>query len=175
MSNNTVIHFFKINDPNYQNFDWLLSMKLAFMLLDISQRTNPPSELVVIIDMKGVGFMHLTRFKIGAAKTFLEFLQEGMPLKIKMIHIINSNYIFDKILSIARMFIKSELMAMLKSYPADTDITQFQKEHIPASFLPKDYGGDLPSSLELNENTIQQFKELKVFFESEEKLISYYK
>lgn len=54
MSNNTVVHFFKVNDTNYQNFDWVHSMKLSYMLLDITQRRNPPNELVVIIDMKGV-------------------------------------------------------------------------------------------------------------------------
>jgi hypothetical protein len=57
--------------------------------------------------------MHLTRFKIGAARKFLEFLQEGMPLRIKMIHVLNSTYVFDKLISIARVFIRNELMAIV--------------------------------------------------------------
>ncbi|KYB26927.1 alpha-tocopherol transfer protein-like [Tribolium castaneum] len=175
MPNNTVIHFFKLNDTNYQNFDWVHSMKLSYMLLDVTQRRNPPNELVVVIDMKGVGFMHITRLRIGAAKKFLEFLQEAMPLKIKMIHILNSNYVFDKLLSIVKFFIKSDLMSIIKSHPPETDMNQFYKDCIPSSCLPKEYGGELATVEEMNEKMIQEFRELKPFFEAEEKLRSYCK
>jgi hypothetical protein len=56
MPNNTVIHFFKLTDTNYRNFDLVVSMKLACMVLDISQRSNPPDQLIVLMDMKGVSF-----------------------------------------------------------------------------------------------------------------------
>ncbi|XP_044261385.1 uncharacterized protein LOC123009261 [Tribolium madens] len=175
MSNNTVIHFFKLNDTNYQNFDWVHAMKLSYMLLDVTQRRNPPNELVVVIDMKGVGFMHITRLKIGAAKKFLEFLQEAMPLKIKMIHILNSNYVFDKLISVVKFFIKSDLMSIIKTHPPETDMSKFYEDCIPSACLPKEYGGELSSIEEMNEKMIQEFRELKPFFDAEEKLRSYWK
>ncbi|XP_044260789.1 uncharacterized protein LOC123008831 isoform X2 [Tribolium madens] len=112
-NNKTVIHFFKLNDTNYRNFDLIANMKLAFMLIDISQRNNPPSDLIVVIDMKGAGLMHLTCLKIGALKKFMDFLQEAMPLRMLKIHILNANYVFDKALAIGRVFMKNELMEMV--------------------------------------------------------------
>ncbi|RZC42609.1 alpha-tocopherol transfer protein-like, partial [Asbolus verrucosus] len=173
--NNTVVHYFKVLDSNYRNFDLVACMKLAFMVVDISQRRDPPNELIVIMDMKGVGFMHLTCLKIGAIKKFLEFLQEAMPLRIQSVHILNTNYLFDKILAIARAFIRSELMSVIKTHPPNMDMETFYCECVPASCLPEEYGGELPSGEELNRRAIEQFRELKPFFEAEEKLRSFYK
>jgi hypothetical protein len=47
---------------------------------------------------------------------------------------------------------------------------QFYKDCIPAKCLPKECGGDLPSIEELNERSIEQFRELKEFFKEEESL-----
>jgi hypothetical protein len=54
--------------------------------------------------------MHLTCFKLGPVQKFLEYVQEAMPLRIKAVHILNANFVFYKILAMARIFIKSELM-----------------------------------------------------------------
>lgn len=54
MEDNTVVHFFKVNDTNYANFDLVPIMKVAYMLLDITQRSDPPNKLIVVIDCKGV-------------------------------------------------------------------------------------------------------------------------
>lgn len=48
-------------------------------------------------------------------KIFFEFLQEAMPLKIKQIHILNTNYIFHKALAIAKIFIKVELLDLVSN------------------------------------------------------------
>lgn len=45
---------------------------------------------------------------------------------------------------------------------------QFSENHIPKKCLPIDYGGELPSFHELNEKTIERYRELKEFFKDEE-------
>lgn len=60
--------------------------------------------------------MHLTCIKLGAIKKFIDFLQEAMPLRMQKIHILNANYVFDKALAIARVFMKSELMEMVNQF-----------------------------------------------------------
>jgi hypothetical protein len=52
---------------------------------------------------------------------------------------------------------------------------EFHREWIPASCLPEEYGGMLSSVEILNQKTIEQFRELKPFFETEEKLRNQYK
>lgn len=51
---NDVIHYFKLSDTNYKNFDLVSIMKITYMLMDISQEKNPPDGLIVLIDAKGV-------------------------------------------------------------------------------------------------------------------------
>ena len=51
---NYAVHFFKLNDTNYSNFELVPIMKLSYMLMDITQEKSPPDGLVVVIDMKGV-------------------------------------------------------------------------------------------------------------------------
>ncbi|EFA04969.1 clavesin-1 [Tribolium castaneum] len=174
-NNQTVIHFFKLNDTNYRNFDLITSMKLAFMVIDISQRRNPPSDLIVVIDMKGATLMHLTCIKLGAIKKFIDFLQEAMPLRIQQIHVLNANYIFDKALAIGRVFMKNELMEMIHAHSPKLSMDEIYEKCVPAACLPKEYGGELPTCEELNRRTVEQFRELKKFFEAEEMLISSFK
>ncbi|KAH1012034.1 hypothetical protein HUJ04_001280 [Dendroctonus ponderosae] len=109
---NYAIHHFKLNDTNYLNFDLVPVMKLSYMLLDITQEKDLPRGLVVIIDCKGVGLMHLTRMKIGPMRRYFQFLQEGFPIQMKVIHIINAVYFFDKFLNVVKLCTKSELMEM---------------------------------------------------------------
>jgi hypothetical protein len=54
MENNVAIHFFKLMDNNYRNFDMTSVFKLSVMLTDITQRNDPPNEIIVVADMKGV-------------------------------------------------------------------------------------------------------------------------
>lgn len=51
---NYVVHFFKLHDGNYKNFDLVSLMKLSYMLLDITQEKNLPRGLIVVIDTKEV-------------------------------------------------------------------------------------------------------------------------
>lgn len=51
---NYIVHFFKIVDSSVSKFDLIPKMKLSYMLLDVTQKNNPPDGLIVVIDMKGV-------------------------------------------------------------------------------------------------------------------------
>nr|CAH7758651.1 unnamed protein product [Callosobruchus chinensis] len=164
---NCAIHFFKLNDTNYHNYDVSVIMKLSFMLVDVTLKNNPPNGLMVLLDMKGTGLMHLTKFKIGAIKKYFQFLQEGFPMKLKIIHIINGAYIMEKLMSIIKVFIKSELIEMIHIHPSDMPSEKLH-ELVPKKCLPKEYGGDLPSEKELHEVTLGQLNDRQKFWETEE-------
>ncbi|CAH1111799.1 unnamed protein product [Psylliodes chrysocephalus] len=166
---NDVYHYFNINDSNYKNFDLVPIMKASYMLMDVAQEKNPPSGLIVVIDMKGLGLMHLTKLKIQAIKKYLTFLQEGFPMRMKMIHLINSVYFIDKVMAIIKVFMKSELMSMLQIHSPDLSPEKLYKI-IPKKYLPKEYGGDLPSEKELHEITLEKFRTKQKFWEIEEKI-----
>lgn len=60
--------------------------------------------------------MHLTRMKIGPLRRYFQFLQEGFPIQMKVIHIINPVYFLDKFLNLVKLCTKSELMEMASSW-----------------------------------------------------------
>lgn len=53
-------------------------------------------------------------------------------------------------------------------------LEEIHEKCIPPYCLPKEYGGELPTCDELNHQTVQQFCELKHFFDAEELLINSY-
>nr|CAI5865863.1 unnamed protein product [Callosobruchus analis] len=70
---NCAIHYFKLHDTNYHNFDLYAIMKISYMLLDVTLKNNPPDGLIVVIDMKGL--------KIYPADMPNEKLHELIPKK----------------------------------------------------------------------------------------------
>ncbi|CAH1380879.1 unnamed protein product [Tenebrio molitor] len=112
--NKTDIHFFKLVDSDYRNFSLASTLKLACMLVDVSQRYDPPSGMIVVLDMEQAGLMHLTCLKIGMVKTYMDFIQQAIPLKIQAIHILNTSFAVDKAIAVARMFMKSDLMGIVR-------------------------------------------------------------
>jgi hypothetical protein len=58
--------------------------------------------------------MHLTCLKIGMVKTYMDFIQQAVPLKIQAIHILNTSFAVDKAIAAARMFMKSDLMGIVR-------------------------------------------------------------
>lgn len=54
--------------------------------------------------------MHLTRVNLGSIKKFFAYLQDGVPGKLRAIHVLNVVYFFDKILSMIKPFMKAEIL-----------------------------------------------------------------
>lgn len=57
--------------------------------------------------------MHLTKARLGLVKTFCHYLQEGLPVRLKEIHILNCVYFIEKVIAIIRPFTKKEVMDMV--------------------------------------------------------------
>lgn len=57
--------------------------------------------------------MHLTKTRLGPIKNFFYYLQEGLPLKLKQIQVLNVVSFIDKIMTILKPFMKKELFEMV--------------------------------------------------------------
>lgn len=110
---NYAVHYFKVHDPDYTKFDIVANIKLTLMLLEVTLEKDPPDGLVVVLDMDNIGLMHVTKLKLGFLRLFFEFLQEGMPLKLKQIHIFNTSFVYDKILALIKILMKKELAQLV--------------------------------------------------------------
>lgn len=116
-------------DPDKYNFsnqirNWDMS---AIRNLNIKGTSNG---LIMVADLKGIAFGHVTKLNIITMKKFmyylqvsdskslkigyiLWFLQEAMPIRIKGLHFINIVPFMDKILALMKPFMKKELMSMV--------------------------------------------------------------
>ncbi|CAH1953497.1 unnamed protein product [Acanthoscelides obtectus] len=164
-----------IKDTSYYNFNIESQVKAAFALIDVLLYSNPPDGLIFIIDIKGVGIMHLTRLKLGTLKKFFAYVQEALPTQLKRVHIINASYIFEKILAIAKPFMKKELFELIIAHPPGMPWSELHEQYIPASLLPSDLGGELPSVEQLHEGLQREMKKLKAFLEAHDKQALMYK
>lgn len=71
---------------------------------------GPRDGAIFLFDMKNVGLMHLTRVNLGSIKKFFTYLQDCVPGKLRAIHVVNSVYFIDKILTMIKPFVKAEIL-----------------------------------------------------------------
>ncbi|KAJ3652521.1 hypothetical protein Zmor_018477 [Zophobas morio] len=169
IDNKSVVVFGKLTDTNYRNVELLPLIKLCFMYVHMVQIEDPPSDIVAVVDMQGVGFMHLTCIKMEPVLAFLKFIQEGLPLKIRAAHILNTNYIFYRALNLFKRFIGTEILKLVHPHSSDMKLEHFHEEWVPASCLPKEYGGEVPFE-QLVSRTQKDNKKMQPFLDAEEKL-----
>ncbi|XP_044268971.1 alpha-tocopherol transfer protein-like [Tribolium madens] len=106
---------------------------------------------VAIFDMKGFGLGHATRLNLNVIKHALNFIQDGLPVRIKGVHVINALPLADKILAMLKPFIKGDLYNMIQFHPPGSETLY---KHVPKECLPEEYGGQLSSMQTLNEETV---------------------
>lgn len=81
-----------------------------FPILDASVSKHGPSNgLVLMYDMKNFTAGHLFRNNLRSMKKFFAFVQEGSPIKIHQIHILNTVPFFHLVMAIIKPFMEAEL------------------------------------------------------------------
>ncbi|KRT80506.1 CRAL-TRIO domain containing protein [Oryctes borbonicus] len=108
-----IVHH-RLHDFTYWKYNMCDSMKLLCMTLDAALFEYPPTGLIVLFDMKGVSLMHLTRVKLGYVKIFFDYYQEALPVKLKAIHVLNSVYFLDKVMTIIKPFMKKQIYDLVR-------------------------------------------------------------
>jgi len=123
---------------------------------------------IFLFDLTGVRLSHLTRLSISAIRKFFVYVQEGMPVRLQAIHILNTRPIIDKIMMLIRPFLKKELLEMIH-FHAPGEMEQVYK-YLPKSCLPSDFGGELPTCEKLHVDFMEWMTRLrKVWDEDEER------
>lgn len=158
------------------------------------QHNGPRDGAIFLFDMKGVGLWHLSRVNLSSIKKFFAYLQEGVPGKLRAIHVLNVVYFFDKILAMIKPFMRAEILKcvgfsdidilismvmvffgvslQLHLHSSNMDFEKFYRDHIPKSSLPSDFGGDLESVAELHEKHCKEFTRLRSHFMAEEQQVA---
>ncbi|XP_063932711.1 uncharacterized protein LOC135144613 [Zophobas morio] len=123
---------------------------------------------VIVADLKGVVFTHLTKVILAGPivlKNFLQYLQEGMSIRLKGLHFINIAPFMDKILALVKPLKKMELLDVLYLHNTLDELVKF----IPLECLPANYGGFTEDTSKLHERAKDKYFTNSTFFEWEDK------
>lgn len=97
-------------------FNFNEAIKVYFMMID-SRFAVLQDEIcrgeIVVYDMAGFSLKHLSRVSLSTLRIFMKFVQECHPGRLQQIHVLNAPSYLDKVLSVLKPFMKSELLKMV--------------------------------------------------------------
>ncbi|XP_037824725.1 alpha-tocopherol transfer protein-like [Lucilia sericata] len=107
---------------------------------------------VQIFDMTGYSMKHATRLSISTLRTYLKFLQQAFPVRIKAMHMINCPSYLDRLISVVKPFINKDVFNMMHFHTTGIETLY---EHVPKELLPEEYGGQAGKLTDLKEDFMQ--------------------
>ncbi|ALC48685.1 CG3823, partial [Drosophila busckii] len=148
--------FYRLIDFDADKFNFTASIKVFFMVADCRFATEQEARLsdgeIPIFDMAGYTLRHLTRTSLQALRVYMKFVQEAHPVRLKAIHVLNCPSFLDKVLTVVKPFIKSEVFKLIHFHLPNAE-TPFK--HFPRSMLPQEYGGQAGAMSELKAHWLQ--------------------
>ncbi|GJQ85280.1 hypothetical protein Trydic_g23179 [Trypoxylus dichotomus] len=161
------IKFLNLDPSKFIVADFVKSFDMAAMLMLHQEGTAAGH--IILADLKGLTFGHVTRLTPTYLMKFFFYLQEALPFRLKALIFINIPSFMDKIMAIIKPFVKKELLNNFQLY---TDKLDGLYATIPQKCLPKDYGGENGTIDELIEQRNRNFVQNRKFFLEDEKLKS---
>ncbi|XP_031783356.1 alpha-tocopherol transfer protein-like isoform X2 [Nasonia vitripennis] len=156
-----------LSDFEPSNYDYTFNMKLFGMVMDLwLYGKGTMKGHVILVDLKGLVIGHVARFSPMALKRFLYYLQEGLPVRLKGFHFVNTNPVMDILMNIMRPFMKKELLDILHLHQSVNAIEEF---NIPVDILPNESGGKAGPAKELFAAEVKKLEAHREWFIQEEK------
>ncbi|KYQ49138.1 Alpha-tocopherol transfer protein-like protein [Trachymyrmex zeteki] len=151
------------NEPSHFVYNDVL--KLLNMVLDLWLYTGGTCDgHILLIDMKNISFGHVGRLSPMGLKKFLYYLQEGLPVRLKGMHFMNTSPVVDVILNMMRPFMKKQLMDMFHMHTTSDTLTKF----VPLEVLPNEAGGQAGPIQELHNKQVKKLEDYIAWFQEDE-------
>ncbi|XP_068085424.1 alpha-tocopherol transfer protein-like [Anabrus simplex] len=106
--NGSRVLMYKILDLDAKEFDFCKAAKMGLLMATVQLLEGACLNWVLVYDLRGFTFGHLSTITIPQAKKFLMIIQEAYPVRIKAIHIIYAPPFIDTILSLFKPFMKKK-------------------------------------------------------------------
>ncbi|XP_001510973.2 alpha-tocopherol transfer protein-like [Ornithorhynchus anatinus] len=94
--------------------------------------------IVILADYKGVSLSKASHFGPFIAKKVIGILQDGFPIRIKAVNIVNEPRIFKGIFAIVKPFLKEKIANRFFLHGSDLNSLH---SNLPRDILPREYGG----------------------------------
>lgn len=125
------------NPRDYPITENVRAMYLSLEKLIESEETQV-NGIVILADYGGVGLSQASHFGPFIAKKVIGILQDGFPIRIKAVNVINEPRIFKGIFAILRPFLKEKIVKRFFLHGSDLSSLH---SNVPKAILPDEYGG----------------------------------
>jgi hypothetical protein len=143
---NYKITIFKLADLDPDKYNFNDVAKLIFMMFDarFTMTDYDTDGEISIIDVTGFSLRHFMKVtaNFSTLKLYLKYVQEAAPLRIKENHFVNCLPIIDKLMILAKPFIKKELFDVIHFHKPNSETLY---KFVSRDDLPKEFGGNLES------------------------------
>lgn len=140
----------------FGQFNFTAGIKVFFMVADCRFATETDGRLsdgeIPIFDMAGYTLRHLTKTVLSSLRVYMKFVQEAHPVRLKEVHVLNCPTYLDKVLTVVKPFIKSEVFKLIHFHLPNADTPY---KHFPRAMLPEEYGGSAGKMSHLKQQWMQ--------------------
>lgn len=132
----------KWNPPKVTNLQILQAMVFCLEHLSMCPEAQTVG-MSMVNDFEGYTLVNVKHTEIGPTKSWLQYVQNCLPVLTNEGHIIRQPSAFDAAFKIARPFLKEESVKAIHLHGKHMERLQ---SDIPVSVLPKEYGGTAPDT-----------------------------
>lgn len=154
----------RISSPNsYDTYDFVDATKTFLMIADVRLKEEKefPAGEVPIMDAANTSLKYLTKVVFPVMKKYMIYVQEGHPVKLQQIHVINCPPFIDKIFAVVKPLCSKEVIDMVHFHLPNSDTLY---KFIPQQILPSEYGGEAGTIAEIKKVWKEQLEGNRAFF-----------
>ncbi|KAL4717371.1 hypothetical protein ACJJTC_017258 [Scirpophaga incertulas] len=161
--NEVLIH--QLDDPGLEKFSFYDILKAFAIQADFWLKVHDflPEGHIIVLDIKDYSLRIIPKVNVMFFRDFLMFLLEGMPVRVKQVHVINCPSYYDKLYALVKPALPSEICNIITFH---SNLDSFHKA-IDKKYLPEEYGGDAQSMKQQQQEWIQAIVDQRKMFLSD--------
>ncbi|XP_026493157.1 alpha-tocopherol transfer protein-like [Vanessa tameamea] len=165
---NYKIFIYRLNNPDYDLFNFIDAVKTFFMLADtrLTEEDDIPSGEIPIFDSANITLKFIGKINLSVLRKYMLYTQEAIPIRLKQVHVINTPAYIGKLFALCKPFLKTEVAKLIKFHEPNSD-TLYQD--VPQDLLPTEYGGKAGSIDQIKRYWIKRVEAKRDWFLANDK------
>ncbi|KAL4097280.1 hypothetical protein QTP88_022080 [Uroleucon formosanum] len=132
---NDRVLYIMFQDPDHEMFEYLSLFKYLIMWMNYTLLKYGTCEgMIIVIDSKGLNWHHIVKLPIGIAGKMLKFMEVGLPVRLKAVHVLNAGPAMQMIMKMVTRFANQELLEKITLHPVGSDdiFNYISRDELPA-------------------------------------------
>ncbi|XP_026740972.1 alpha-tocopherol transfer protein-like [Trichoplusia ni] len=142
---------------NFEFYDLIKSFMLQADQWIRLERDTLPENHIIVLDIKEYTLAIISKSNIFYFQKFLIFLLQGMPVRLKQVHVVNCPSYIDYLYGLVKGALPQDIRDLIKFHTDHNGLHQ----HIDKKYLPSDYGGEAEEMIKQSLKWIEDIKALR--------------